>query len=107
MSSEKKLKGKRGELKKWLWEVMHAPVSVTMKALNVKLQGHDNYYGVNGNYKKLKKFWWHIKYICYKALNRRHQKRSMKWKDFWRIWNRYIKPPKIKVQIWGKLPTVA
>jgi len=106
MSSEKKLKSKRTELTKWLKEVMHDPVAQTMKALNIKLQGHDGYYGVNGNSKKLKKFWWHTKYICLKILNRRHQKRSLKLKKFERIWKHYITLPKIKVQIWGKLSTV-
>ena len=38
--------------------------------------------------------------IINKVLNRRSQKRHMKYQDFIRIWRCYINLPRIKVNLW-------
>ena len=37
-------------------------------------------------------------------LNRRHQKRSMKYSKFLRIWNYYMKEPHVTTDIWDWKP---
>ncbi|QSX04644.1 group II intron reverse transcriptase/maturase [Sedimentibacter sp. zth1] len=99
-TSKKKLKVKRQNAKSWLKEVMHKPIDTIMKSLKRKLVGHYNYYGISGNIKGIKKFHGYVKYQCYKRLNRRHQKKSMSYDIFEKIWEAYIPSPKICVNIW-------
>jgi len=100
-TSKKKMKAKKAAVKAWLKENLHKPVSVTMTKLGRKLAGHMNYYGVNGNSVQLSKFWHYTHWMTFTVLNRRSQKRSMSWEKFQRIWDYYVPPPKICVQIWN------
>jgi len=99
-TSKKKLKAKRQEAKAWLHSRMHLPISETMKRIQLSLQGHFNYYGVNGNFTQINKFWKYVKYEFYRVLNKRHQKRSMKYADYLRIWKFYVKEPHLTVDLW-------
>lgn len=99
-TSKKKLKVKRQALKAWLKEHMHAPVGQTFESLNRKLQGHVNYYGINGNSKMLVNFFMYVKESFIRVLRARGQKHPIKWIDFQRMWSHYIKPPRIVVNIW-------
>jgi len=103
-TSKKKLKAKKQEAKEWLRRNMHSPVSETMKRIQLSLKGHCNYYGVSGNFRKVQNFWKYVKYTCYRTLNRRHQKRSMKWDDFNRIWEFYVEKPHLTKDIWNWQP---
>lgn len=103
-TSKKKLKAKKQVVKAWLHDNMHQPVSETMKLIQLSLQGHSNYYGVSGNLVQLQKFWRYVQYTCYRTLNRRHQKRSMKWGTFRRIWDFYVKKPHLTKDIWNWKP---
>ena len=100
-SSVKKLKVKRQNLKEWARKNMHNPIDAIMTTLNRKLEGHYNYYGINGNYRSIKKFFTYAKYTMFRVFNRRSQKRHMKYEDFERIWKCYINLPRIKVNLWG------
>ena len=100
-TSKKKLKIKKQEAKAWLRDNMHMPVSLTMKRIQLALAGHCNYYGVSGNFHSIQNFWEYIKYTCFRVLNRRHQKRSMKQKTFDVIWNYYVKEPRLTKDIWN------
>jgi RNA-directed DNA polymerase len=51
-------------------------------ALNAKLRGDYNYYGVHGNYASLQRFFTYAMRILFKWLNRRSQRRSYKWTGF-------------------------
>ena len=103
-TSKKKLKAKKQEAKAWLHDNMHNPISETMKRVQLSLQGHCNYYGVSGNFRKVQNYWKYVQYTCYRTLNRRHQKRSMRWSDFQRIWNFYVKRPHLTKDIWNWKP---
>ena len=103
-TSKKKLKTKKQTVKVWLHDNMHKPVSETMKRIELSLQGHFNYYGVSGNLAQIYKFWKYDKYEYYKVLNKRHQKRSMKYPDYLRIWNYYVKEPHLTKDIWNWQP---
>lgn len=106
-TSKKKLKAKRQAAKAWLKEHMHRPVAETMKTIASVIRGHCNYYGVNGNFHAIQSFWKYLKYTTYRVLNRRHQKRSMKYDKYLRIWNYYVKEPHLTTDIWGWQPKVA
>ena len=103
-TSQKKLKAKRLAAKTWLRTRLTAPVSETMKLINLSLAGHGNYYGVNGNYKALASYWNYVCVSTYRMLNRRDQKGKLHWDKFNRIWNYYVKPPHITVEIWRCKP---
>ncbi len=103
-TSKKKLKSKKQSAKAWLHENMHKPVSETMKHIQLSLQGHCNYYGISGNFHMVENFWIYVRYTTYRTLNRRHQKRSMKWDKFQRIWDFYVKKPHLTKDIWNWKP---
>ena len=69
ITSRKKLKVKRANVKEWIKLHMHDPLAELCKSLNRKLEGHYNYYGINGNFKSLVKFYKYINYILYKEAN--------------------------------------
>ena len=100
-TSQKKLKSKRSAVKSWLKEHMHDKIESLMNTLNRKLQGHYQYYGVNGNYKALQGFEYYVKYTLYKTLRRRSQKDHTSWEKIAILWRRYIKPPRITKNIWN------
>jgi group II intron reverse transcriptase/maturase len=99
-TSKKKMKVKCETVKAWLKTRLTKPVAETMRLINLSLRGHYNYYGVNGNYRTMAKFWSYVRRTCYKTLNRRSQKRSMKWDKFERIWKYYVQGPRITTEIW-------
>ena len=100
-TSEKKLKVKRPKIKKFLRNNMHTPVATLIKALNIRLQGHYNYYGISHNSEKLKGFFEYCKYSLFKTLNRRSQKRSVTWEDFDKLLKKFpLKVPRIVHSLW-------
>ena len=100
-TSNKKMKMKRQAVKAWLRTRLTKPVAETMQLIQRVLQGHFNYYGVSGNYKAIQKYWKYVKDTTYRMLNRRHQKRSMKYDVFERIWKYYVKEPHLTKDIWN------
>jgi RNA-directed DNA polymerase len=67
-----------------------------IELLNVKLRGYFNYYGVIGNYKSLDEFFYQVRRILFKWLNRRSQKRSYNWEKFNRMLKIYrLETPRI------------
>ena len=85
ITSQKKLKAKRQNVKKWLWENMHTPIGILIEKLNRKLQGHYNYYGIVGNYRAMRNFRWYVLDRLKASLNRRGAKKDMTEEVFWRI----------------------
>jgi group II intron reverse transcriptase/maturase len=60
------------------------------------LNGHYRYYGVNDNYKMIYQFYFAVKRIMYKWINRRSQKKSLNWDNFQKYLDRFPLPrPKI------------
>jgi group II intron reverse transcriptase/maturase len=100
-TSKKKLKMKKQVAKAWLKDRLTKPVSETMRLINLSVQGHCNYYGVNGNFRKIQEFCRYVKYSCYRMLNRRDQKGRLRYDKYLRIWNFYVKEPHLTVEIWN------
>lgn len=102
-TSKKKLKVKRQEIKNWLRSRLTMPVDETMRQLNMKLRGHCQYYGVNGNLEALKGFYQYVYWRCLWMLRRRSQRgrRKLGLEKFPQIWLQYITRPKVMVSIWA------
>ncbi|MBQ9327579.1 MAG: group II intron reverse transcriptase/maturase [Solobacterium sp.] len=105
-SSAKKMKAKRQAVKAWLRQRLTKPIAETMMTLHRKVEGHYNYYGISGNFESIRKFTWYVKFTTYRMFNRRDQKGKMKLDSFLRIWDFYMKPPRLNVNIWGWNPMV-
>ena len=101
-TSRKKLKAKKAEAKAWLKTRLTKPVSETMKLIAASLRGHYNYYGVNGNTRKIGEYYQYVKRSFFHILNRRgDQKRTFRWERFVRVWDEYVQKPRVCVSIWA------
>ena len=103
-TSKKKLKAKKQAAKAWLDTRLTKPLAETMKILAAALRGHYNYYGVNGNFHSIQKFWKYVKHSTYRMLNRRDQKGKFRYDKYLRVWNYYISEPHLTTDIWGWTP---
>lgn len=100
-TNKKKLKQKFEIAKEWLHDKMHEPILEVGTSIRKKIIGHYAYYGINGNYSSLLKYYKYLKYTWYNTLRKRGQKNKIKYLDFLRIWNYLdIPTPKIYVNIW-------
>ena len=70
----------------------HRPVSEQHLKLRQKLLGHYAYYGINGNYAALQRFFHEVKRRWYKWLNRRNRQRELPWDRFATMAKRYPLP---------------
>lgn len=86
----------------WCRRHRHDPVEEQHLALTRKLNGHYNYFGVNGNSDALNQLRYWVTRAWRKWLDRRSQRARMNWKRFRELLRRFPLPaPRIKVQIWG------
>ena len=81
---------------------MHQPMVETLKTIDRKLRGHYNYYGVNGNFRALQKFEDYLRLCTLMMLRRRSQRKKITEKKFSELWELFVSPPRITVQIWGQ-----
>ena len=87
----------------WCRRHRHFSVAVQHAALTRRLQGHFNYFGVNGNGRSLRLLVHAAKRAWFKWLRRRSQRRHLTWEGFSAMYERYPLPtPRITVQIWAK-----
>ncbi len=63
-----------------------------MEQWRAKLQGHFNYYGVSGNFDKLRSFYHFSCRIVFKWLNRRSQRKSYNWMGFTELMKAFVIP---------------
>lgn len=75
-SSRKRMCRKIRDTKDWIKRNRTLEVGVLIKKLNQKLQGYYQYYAVTDNLKEVKRYLSAVKWLLYKWLNRRSQKRS-------------------------------
>jgi RNA-directed DNA polymerase len=87
----------------WCRRHRHDPVKEQHLALTRKLNGHYNYFGVNGNIRALGTLRHWVTRAWRKWLDRRSQRARMKWKRFLELLRAHPLPPaRIKVQIWTR-----
>ena len=86
----------------WCRRQRHEDIGVQHAGLRSRLQGHYNYFGVNGNLKSLACLLWHARRAWHKWLNRRSQRARFTWERFLDLVQDYPLPvPRVMVQIWG------
>jgi hypothetical protein len=86
----------------WCRRHRHDSVEEQHQALERKLIGHYNYFGVNGNGRALRNLRYAVTRAWKKWLNRRSQRARMTWKRFNELLRAHPLPAaKIKVQIWN------
>lgn len=86
----------------WCQRNRHLPIPVQHVALVRRIQGHYNYFGVNGNTRSLSLLKYHAERAWYKWLCRRSQRARLNWERFMHLLRDYPLPrPRISVQIWG------
>ena len=84
-TARKKLQAACRRIKEWIRTNRHRPGREFFERLNVRLQGHYNYYGVRGNSQALARFYEWAVACAFKWLNRRSQRRSYTWAQFKRV----------------------
>lgn len=99
-TSRKKYKAALLKMKEWIKANRTTPSKQLMKELNIKLQGHYQYYGVTDN-TRISNFYDDTKRLLYKWLNRRSQRASFGWDKFNLFLKRHaILQPKVYVNIY-------
>jgi len=79
----------------------HESIKVQRVGLNRRLNGHYNYFGVNGNIRALATLHHQAIHAWHKWLSRRGQRSPMTWQRYEEILSSYpLSCPAIKVQIW-------
>ena len=63
-------------MKEWIKAHRTIPLELIFKTVKAKLRGHYHYYGVTDNTREVKNFQVQTKWLLYKWLNRRSQKKS-------------------------------
>lgn len=81
-TSRKKFRKKVKEMNLWLKRNRGMKVSLLIKAVNQKLRGHYQYYGITDNSPMLVKYGYETRRAMFKWLNRRSQRRSYNWEEF-------------------------
>lgn len=87
----------------WCRNHRHLKVREQHAALARRIQGHINYFGVNGNLRSLVQLVRHAERAWYKWLRRRSQRVRLNWKRYADLLRDFPLPrARIVVQIWGK-----
>ncbi|MCP5052448.1 MAG: group II intron reverse transcriptase/maturase [bacterium] len=93
----KRLNKAVGKVKVWLKENRNRiPLKDIWRRISQMLTGHFSYYGVSGNYTRIKQFHYLVERLIFKWLNRRSQKKSFNWEQF-SVYERRFPLPKPKV----------
>jgi hypothetical protein len=85
----------------WCRSHRHESVKEQHAALTRRIEGHFNYFGVNGNLRSLEVFRRQAVRAWRKWLSRRGQRKPLSWKRFQDLLRRLPLPrPRIRVQLW-------
>lgn len=92
-------------LREWIKTHRHEKLPRLMKRLKAKLEGTWNYYGLIGNYRRMKLLYDEACRALYKWLNRRSQRHSLRWRGINRLLKRFhLRPPRIVEQRGQRMP---
>jgi RNA-directed DNA polymerase len=81
-TARKKYRASLASFQAWCRQHCRMPKEAFFTALNAKLRGYYNYYGIRGNFKSIGDFYYQVTQMLYRQLNRRSQRRSYNWKGF-------------------------
>ena len=86
----------------WCRRNRHLPVREQHAALTRRVEGHLNYFGVNGNSRSLRQFVRGVERVWHRWLNRRSQRSRLNWERMRNLLAANPLPrPSIRVQIWS------
>lgn len=92
-TSNKRFRAKCKDFTDWIKESRNKyPLSTLWAVAGSKLRGHYLYYGVSGNFRSIKCFYFSAMRTLFKWLNRRSQRKSWNWFEFWQMVKRYPLP---------------
>jgi group II intron reverse transcriptase/maturase len=98
----KKLRMKLKELNLWLKRNRNLRLKELFAALNLKLRGHYQYFGITDNSASLDSYFYTLRGLLLKWLNRRSQRRSYEWEEFEDLLKIFpLVKPRIYVNIYG------
>ena len=101
-TASKKQCNKLKEMNLWLKQNRTLRVRDLVSALNLKLQGHYQYYGITGNIESMSDFLFGTRKMLFKWLNRRSQRRSYTWEEFDELLKVYpLARPRIHFRMYG------
>ena len=97
-TSKKKFNKKCKDMTDWLKAIRNkVPMKEWWDTLKAKLRGHFQYYGVSENFLSIRAFYNHTLRELKKWVNKRSQKKSMNWENFYKYLEIYpIPKPSIK-----------
>jgi hypothetical protein len=95
----RKLRSKLNNFRKWIKKARSFDIEDIIKVLKLKLVGHYRYYGVTYNFRGILKYYYYILIELYKWLNRRSQKKSFKFEQFYNRVNKEWNIPKPRLYI--------
>jgi group II intron reverse transcriptase/maturase len=81
-TARKSLRKSQKRFSQWCKDNRHRRIPELFKALNAKLRGYYNYFGVYGNLPSLNAFYFYVVRALWKHLNRRSQRKSYNWLGF-------------------------
>lgn len=77
----------------WIKKIRNQfPIEDIWKVASAKLLGHYQYFGVSGNFRAIRRFYWSVLRTLFKWLNRRSQRKCWNWREFCRMVERYPLP---------------
>lgn len=95
-TARKSLRKSQKRLSQWCKGNRHRRIPELFKALNAKLRGYYNYFGVYGNLSSLNTFYLYAVRALWKLLNRRGQRKSYNWLGFKQLIERFdIAKPRV------------
>jgi group II intron reverse transcriptase/maturase len=80
------------KIAEWCRRNRHQPITVQHRALSQKLQGHDAYYGITGNFRALDRLRRVVERVWRKWLARRRGAGSLLWERFGQLLERFPLP---------------
>jgi RNA-directed DNA polymerase len=96
-TDRKKMAAKLKEMNLWLKDIRNrVPVGEWWAILSAKLVGYFRYYGISGNTRSISNFYYHVRRMAFKWINRRSQKKSMNW-DSWPLYLARHELPKPRI----------
>ena len=85
----------------WCRDHRHQQVRQQHAALVRKVQGHINYFGVNGNMRSLRRFWRRVQQMWFRWLRRRSQRARLTWARYLDLLRDLLLPKaRIVASIW-------
>jgi len=83
-TSNKRMSNKLKEMNQWLKDIRNKiSAKEIWKGLSSRLRGHYNYYGISSNSRGIQTFYCQTTKLTFKWLNRRSQKKSYNWTEFY------------------------